>query len=99
MRLSADHAAYLALALPRAKLVFLIRNPYDAFRSYAARRDKGWRWSHRWPDHPLTPERRRHWRELAGSFWRPAKPSAVSSFTMRSLNAGGWEQLQRLRRL
>jgi hypothetical protein len=63
VRLSADHAAYLRWLYPRAKFIFLIRNPYAAFRSFAARRDKGWRWYHRWPEHPVTPELfGRHWR-------------------------------------
>ncbi|HEX5446610.1 MAG TPA: sulfotransferase [Pirellulales bacterium] len=53
VRLSADHAAYLKWLFPRAKLLFLIRNPWDAYRSYAAR---GQQWFVRWPDQPLTPK-------------------------------------------
>jgi hypothetical protein len=55
VRLSADHAAYLRWLYPRAKFIFLIRNPYAAFRSFAARRDKGWQWypaGHRIPSPP-----------------------------------------------
>lgn len=69
VRLSADHAAYLRWLFPRAKFLFLIRNPYDAFRSYAARRDLGWRWYRRWPDEPVTTEVfARNWRVLVESF-------------------------------
>jgi hypothetical protein len=54
VRLSADHAVYLKLVFPRAKFLFLHRNPYDAYRSFAARKARGWRWFHRWPDRPWT---------------------------------------------
>jgi hypothetical protein len=69
VRLGADHAAYLHWVFPRAKFLFLVRNPYDAFRSYAARRDQGWRWYRRWPEEPVTTECfGRNWRELAAGF-------------------------------
>jgi Sulfotransferase family len=46
VRLSADHALYLHLLFPRARFVFLVRDPLDAFASY-----KSWRsWYLRWPD-------------------------------------------------
>jgi hypothetical protein len=71
VRLSVDHARYLHWLFPRAKTLFLIRNPYDAYRSYAARRDAGWKWFNRWPDRPLTVrEFGRHWRQLAEGFLR-----------------------------
>jgi hypothetical protein len=35
-RLDSDHASYLKWLFPGARLVFLYRNPFDAYRSYAA---------------------------------------------------------------
>ncbi len=69
VRLTADHAIYLKWLFPRAKFLFLYRNPYDCFRSYLARRDSGWKWFNHWPDKPLTVSGfGRHWRTLVGSF-------------------------------
>jgi hypothetical protein len=46
VRLSAEHALYLHLLFPRAKFVFLVRDPLDAYASY-----KSWRsWYVRWPE-------------------------------------------------
>jgi hypothetical protein len=95
VRLSADHAAYLRWLYPRAKFIFLIRNPYAAFRSFAARRDKGWQWYHRWPSHPVTPELfGRHWRELTESFL--AAGEALGGFVVHyeDLKTGGWDELR-----
>jgi hypothetical protein len=70
VRLSADHAAYLKWLFPNARFLFLFRNPYDAYRSYAARRNEGWKWYHRWPDQPVTARSfGRQWRELVSSFF------------------------------
>ncbi len=57
------------MAVPPRKFLFLIRNPYDAWRSYAARAARGWKWYNRWPDQPVTVRSfARHWHELASSF-------------------------------
>lgn len=69
VRLSVDHALYLKWLYPNAKFLFLIRNPYDAWRSYAARAAKGWKWFNRWPDQPLTVHSfAAHWNRLVTSF-------------------------------
>lgn len=69
VRLDCDHAIYLQWLFPRAKFVLLIRNPYDAYRSYAARAARGWSWYHRWPGEPVTVGSfARHWRRLVTSF-------------------------------
>ena len=47
VRLSADYAHYLKLLYPNSKILFLIRNPYDAYRSWAARRNANWKWFYR----------------------------------------------------
>ena len=69
VRLDVDYALYLKWLFPRSKFLFLIRNPYDAWRSYAARAMKGWKWYNRWPDDPVTVRSfAAHWRKLASSF-------------------------------
>jgi hypothetical protein len=69
VRLTVDHAHYLRWLFPRCKILLLIRNPYDAFRSYAARRDRGWSWYHRWPDQPVTTRSfADHWRACVSGF-------------------------------
>src|SRR6185312_1965624 len=69
VRLDCDHAFYLRWLFPRARFLFLIRNPYFAWRSYAARAAKGWKWYHRWPDEPVTVASfAAHWRRLAADF-------------------------------
>jgi Sulfotransferase family len=95
VRLSADHATFLRWLYPEAKILFLIRNPYDAFRSFAARRDKGWKWFHRWPNQPVTPELfGRHWRELAGSFSAAGEALGGLVVHYEDLDRGGWEAIQ-----
>ena len=95
VRLSADHAAYLRWLYPRAKFIFLIRNPYSSFRSFAARRDQGWHWFHRWPTHPVTPQLfGRHWRELTDSFLAAGEALGGLVVQYEDLKHGGWEELQ-----
>ena len=69
VRLTADHAFYLKWLFPRARFIFLYRNPYDAYRSFAARRNIGWNWYVRWPDHPISVSAfGSHWRSLLEGF-------------------------------
>lgn len=69
VRLDADHAIYLHWLFPRAKFLFLIRDPYDAWRSFAARAARGWKWFKRWPDEPVTVRSfAAHWARLTSSF-------------------------------
>lgn len=69
VHLGVEHAAYLRWLYPQASILLLYRNPYDAWRSYAARRAIGWRWYYRWPDQPITPQLfGRHWRTLTSGF-------------------------------
>jgi hypothetical protein len=95
VRLTADHAWYLKWLFPLAKFLFLFRNPYDAYRSFAARRDAGWKWFQRWPDQPLTVARfGRHWREAVESFLR--EESRVGALLVRyeELSAGRVEAIE-----
>jgi hypothetical protein len=66
VRLSIEHARYLQTLFPRARIVFLVRNPYDAYRSY-----RSWRsWYNRWPNEPVfTPgEFGKMWRTLGEGY-------------------------------
>jgi hypothetical protein len=95
VRLSADHATFLRWLYPAAKLLFLIRNPYDAFRSFAARREAGWRWYHRWPNFPVTAQLfGRHWRELAGSYLAAGEALGGLVVHYEDLDDGGWEAIR-----
>ncbi len=66
--LSTAEAGYLKWLFPASKLVFLIRNPYDAWRSYRSIAD----WYYRWPDQPVFTARQfgRLWKMLAEDFQR-----------------------------
>jgi hypothetical protein len=96
VRWSADHAAFLRWLYPEARFLFLIRNPYHAFRSFAARRDKGWNWYHRWPTHPVTPELfGRHWKELTTSFLAADKAGGGLLVRYEDLARGeGWDKIR-----
>lgn len=64
--LTVDHACYLRWLFPKARFLFLYRNPYDAYRSYRRWRD----WYRSWPDQPVfTPDSfGRLWSDLTGDF-------------------------------
>ena len=79
VRLSTSHAAYLKWLFPRARFLFLCRNPEDAYCSYRPR--LRWYWS--WPDKPvfttlqfgamwsqLTADYVSNWRGIGGLFLR-----------------------------
>lgn len=64
--LTVEHAAYLRWLYPRAKFIFLYRDPYHAWASY-----RHWRsWYRRWPDLPVhTPSAfGRLWQQLTRDF-------------------------------
>lgn len=64
--LGVDHAHYLKWLFPQAKFVFLMRNPYDSYRSY-----RQWSaWYKSWPAEPVfTPTAfGRLWRGLAEDY-------------------------------
>lgn len=64
--LTMDHALYLRWLFPRAKFVFLYRNPYHAYRSYYK-----WRSFYRsWPDQPVFTAGGfgRFWAEMTADF-------------------------------
>jgi len=49
--LTVDDAAYLRFLYPRSKIIFLCRNPFDAYLSYR-NWDSGW--FSKWPDEPIS---------------------------------------------
>jgi hypothetical protein len=53
VRLEFEHAAYLKWLFGGARFIFLIRDPYRAYRSYRPFRN----WYHRWPGEPIMTAR------------------------------------------
>ena len=95
VRLSADYAHYLKLLYPNSKFLFLIRNPYDAYRSWAARRNAGWKWFYRWPDQPVTARLfGRLWTELAGSFVEHADAVGARVLRYEDLKAEQYQPIE-----
>ncbi len=70
VRLDIDDAHYLQWLYPRARFILLVRNPFDAWRSYRAWRDCFNDWPHGLIDTPTAFGRL--WCHLAGSFGAPA---------------------------
>jgi len=66
VRLTHEHATYLRWLFPRAKFVFLYRDPYACYRSYLPLKPT----YVRWPDQPIdSPESfGRHWATLTKGF-------------------------------
>jgi Sulfotransferase family len=61
VRLTIDNAIYLKWLFPKAKFLFLYRNPYNCYASF-----QGFYWYKRWPIEPVyTPEQfGAHWKNL-----------------------------------
>ncbi|MGA7180853.1 MAG: sulfotransferase [Thiobacillaceae bacterium] len=71
VRLGTEHAFFLRWLYPKARFIFLFRNPLDAYRSYSR---YGRNWYDTFPDKPMfTPTAfGKHWRRLADGFLRDA---------------------------
>ncbi|HEY1890274.1 MAG TPA: sulfotransferase [Steroidobacteraceae bacterium] len=67
VRLTIDDATYLRVLYPKCKLIFLYRNPRDAYLSY---RKLGAAWYRRWPDKPIATAYSfgRNWAEITHGF-------------------------------
>jgi len=67
VRLEIEHAIYLNWLFPKAKFIFLYRNPYEAYNSY-----RKFYWYNRYPDDPVyTPKRfGLHWKSLLEGYLR-----------------------------
>jgi hypothetical protein len=66
VRLTAEYAAYLKLLYPRARLVFLVRNPLNSWASYRSEA----RWFIEWPDRQVRTvfQFGQAWARIARSF-------------------------------
>jgi energy-coupling factor transporter ATP-binding protein EcfA2 len=93
VRLSGEHALYLRMLFPKAKFIFLVRNPVDAYSSYRERP----RWFDRWPREQIrTPHAYgRMWSRLAESFLDYGDEVDAAIVRYEDLVAGG-ESLTRL---
>jgi hypothetical protein len=71
VRLGAEHCRYLRWLYPKARFLFLYRNPLDAYRSYCS---YGRNWYDTYPDRPVFTPRAfgAHWRHLMAGFLRDA---------------------------
>lgn len=87
VRLGADHCAYLRWLYPKARFLFLYRNPLDAYRSYCS---YGRNWYDVYPDKPMfTPAAfGRHWRNLMEGFVRDADKLGALLVRYEDLIAG-----------
>jgi hypothetical protein len=67
VRLGIEHGIYLRWLYPKAKFLFLYRNPLDAYQSY---RRYGRNWYNTWPDKPMFTSTSfgEHWRKLVMGF-------------------------------
>lgn len=72
VRLTAEHAHYLRWLYPRARFLFLHRNPLEAYRSYCR---YGRSWYDVFPEQPVFTPRHfgAHWRMLMEGFQRDAQ--------------------------
>lgn len=72
VRLTIDEANYLRALYPKCKLLFLYRNPRNAYLSY---RKLGAGWYRRWPDKPVATAYSfgRNWAEMTRGFIRAYK--------------------------
>jgi hypothetical protein len=97
VRLTADHAHYLKWLYPAARVLFLYRNPLDAYRSYCR---YGRNWYDTWPDAPVfTPTSfGRHWRALTEGFLRNERTLGALVVRYEDLVTGSEELLQRIER-
>ena len=70
VRLSIEDAYFIKWLFPNAKLIFLCRNPYNAYKSYRADRS----WYQEWPNNPIFTARQfgLHWNNLAKGFYQGA---------------------------
>ena len=95
VRLNVEHARYLRWLYPGAKLVFLYRNPLDAYQSYCR---FGRNWYDLWPERPVfTPSAfGSHWRDLTGGFVREAQDLDALVVRYEDLVAADQQLLERL---
>jgi len=87
VRLTIDDAYFLRWLYPKARFIFLCRNPYDAYRSYRLDRS----WYNEWPYDPVFTADRfgRHWRDLVEGFQNGYKDVGAVFMRYEDLCSGG----------
>ena len=97
VRLGVEHAHYLRWLYPNSKLVFLYRNPLDAYQSYSR---FGRNWYDVWPDRPMFTAAAfgRHWRTLAQGFLKAEKPLGALTVRYEDLVTADAGLIQRIDR-
>jgi hypothetical protein len=109
VRLGGEHAAYLRALYPDARILFLHRNPWDAWASYRRRHDErpsAYWWYHRWPDEEVSTAAHfaSIWHRLTDSFlaWAPtlgahlvAYESVVRGSGLEGLSAAAGVEVDR----
>ena len=70
VRLTIEDAYFIKWLFPKAKFIFLCRNPYDSYKSY--RQDRSWYFE--WPDEPVFTATAfgHHWSKLVSGFYKGA---------------------------
>lgn len=102
VRLGGGVACFLQLLYPKARFVFLVRNPYDAYRSYLTKITRGANyagWYSRWPDDRVAGPTHfgEVWRGLAESMQRHVRRVRAEIVRYEDLGAAGTiERLERL---
>lgn len=88
VRLSAWYGAYLKWLFPNSRLVFVVRHPYDCWRSC-----KGVDWYSVWPTHRVAHRLAfaHHWRYLAESFLLLAEELDALVIRYEALTGGGYD--------
>jgi ABC-type multidrug transport system fused ATPase/permease subunit len=96
VRLAGDYGLYLRLLFPRARFVFLVRDPRSAYRSYRERPT----WFERWPRSQVrTPYAfGQLWSRLADSFLEYREPLDATLLRYEELFEGS-EAIERLERV
>lgn len=89
VRLTAEHCHYLRWLYPKARFVFLYRNPLEAYRSYCR---YGRSWYDTFPDRPVfTPTQFGvHWRKLMEGFVREAPALDALLVKYEDVVGGRW---------
>ncbi|QDT07033.1 hypothetical protein K227x_54580 [Rubripirellula lacrimiformis] len=88
-------ARSLKRLFPSAKFLFLIRNPYDAYRSFSAFRAKTSPWYDRWPDREVTTTLfAKHWSRITESFLEVSNEVDAKLVRYENLNGSAADEIE-----
>jgi hypothetical protein len=94
-RLPAEYALYLKWLFPRARFLFLVRNPFEAFREWVSEKATGERGADGRSDEVGSArEFGRRWRDLAGSFLSGYRKVGGVLVRFEDLLREQWEPLE-----